>query len=124
MEKTMKIAITSTGNSLDNEIDPRFGRAAFFIIYDTETKQVRFLENSQSLNTPAGAGIQAAQKIIDAGAQALLTGHCGPNAFRALDAAGVTIYINVSGLVQDAIQDFNKGKLEKAEKADVESHWI
>jgi predicted Fe-Mo cluster-binding NifX family protein len=119
----MKIAITSNKNSLDAQVDPKFGRAAFFIVYDLETGLTEFLENQQSLNAPAGAGVQAAQTIINAGAEALLTGHCGPKAFRALSAAGVAVYVNVTGSIKEAIQAFNEGKCEKAIAADVEGHW-
>jgi predicted Fe-Mo cluster-binding NifX family protein len=119
----MTIAVTAKGNTLEAPVDERFGRAAGFILYDTVSRQFRSVDNSQSLDTPQGAGVQAAKTIADLGAECLLTGHCGPKAFRALAAAGVRVYNGAAGSVEQAIADFQSGKLHPAEAADVEGHW-
>lgn len=120
----MNIAITSKGQTLESEIDPRFGRAATFIIYDTETGEFAAMDNAQNLNASQGAGIQAAQNVINTGSKVLLTGHCGPKAFRTLAAGEVDIYANVEGTVKEAIEKFKAGELELAKTADVEGHWV
>lgn len=118
----MKIAVTSTGKTLDSQVDPRFGRAACFIIIDTETMDFSVIEN---VNTAAagGAGISSAKLVIDAGAEAILTGNCGPNAERTLTAAGLKLYTGVTGTVAEAIELFKSGKLTEAPGPNVESHY-
>lgn len=123
MELAVKIAVTVQKTDKDEQIDPRFGRAANFCIYDTDTAEFVFIPNSQSLESVSGAGIQAAKTVINQGVGALLTGHCGPKAFRALKAAKVDIYTNVSGSVSESIELFQQQKLLKTETADVEGHW-
>ncbi len=120
----MKIAITSQGMELDSSVDPRFGRAAYFIIYDTETGEHEAIDNSQNLQALQGAGIQAAEHVQKSGAEHLITGHCGPNAFRTLNAAGVKVSINASGKVSDVIEKFKSGGFGEIEKPDVEGHWV
>ena len=78
----MKIALTTSGKSLDAPVDSRFGRAPGFLLYDLETKTFSVVDNELNLNAPQGAGIQAAETIVRSGARALVTGHCGPKAFR------------------------------------------
>ena len=120
----MKITISSQGNTLDSMVDPRFGRAAQFILYDTETEKFEVLSNQQSLNAAQGAGIKAAETLSGCGAEALITGHCGPNAFGTLSAAGIAVYIGADGLtVAQAIDKFKAGELRTAEASDVKGHW-
>ncbi len=118
----MKIAITSTGKTLDSEVDQRFGRAAFFIIVDSETSDFSVLEND-SVAASGGAGISAAKAVIDTGAEAVLTGNCGPNAQRTLSAAAVKLYAGVSGTVNEAIDLFKKGGLTEAAGPNVQPHF-
>jgi predicted Fe-Mo cluster-binding NifX family protein len=120
----MKIVVTSQGESLQAQVDPRFGRAARFLLYDTETGQVRSVDNRQSLNAAQGAGIQAAETVSRLGAECLITGHCGPKAFRTLMAAGIRIYTGARGTVAEAIAAFEQGRLPAAASADVEGHWV
>ena len=120
----MRVAIAPTGKDLDANLDPRFGRAAYFIILDSETGDVKAVENSQNLNSPQGAGIQAGKAMADQRIDALITGHCGPKAFKVLQNAGVKIITGAGGRVADAIDQFKKGELEIAYEADVEGHWI
>lgn len=119
----MIIAATAKAEGLNAEVDPRFGRASWFVLYDTETKAARTVDNRQSLNTASGAGIQAAEAVSRQGATCLITGHCGPNAFRTLSAAGIRVYTGASGTVADAIAAFEKGSLKEASSADVAGHW-
>ena len=119
----MKIAITSKGHQLDSEVDPRFGRAAYIMIVDTETLEFEAVNNASNVNALKGAGIQAAVTVSDKGAEVLLTGHCGPNAFRTLQAAKVKVANDVSGTIREAVNAFKDGKVRFADKANVEGHW-
>jgi predicted Fe-Mo cluster-binding NifX family protein len=119
----MYIAISTRGNTLDSEIDPRFGRAGFFILIDPETMNLEVLENKQNLQLPQGAGIQAAQTVVDRGAKVVLTGNCGPKAFRVLQAAGVKVGIGISGTVRQAVEQYKQGKTPFANAPNVEGHW-
>jgi len=120
----MKIAISCKENSLNSEVSQQFGRAPYFAIYDLDTKTIEYINNTQTLNSASGAGIQAARYIVDSGAGALLSGHCGPKAFRTLHAGDINIYINVSGTVQEAIEKYKSGTLAPVKNADVEGHWL
>ena len=120
----MKLAITSTGKELDSNLDPRFGRTAYFIVVDPDTMAFEVVENSQNLNLPQGAGIQAGKTIADHHVDVLITGHCGPKAFKVLQNAGVEVMTGAGGKVIDAIAQFNNGELETSAEADVEGHWV
>jgi predicted Fe-Mo cluster-binding NifX family protein len=122
-ETDMKIAITASGTTLDAPVDPRFGRAPRFILFDTETNTFQGIDNTQNLNAAQGAGIQAAETVSRLGAEVVITGHCGPNAFRTLNAAGISVVVGASGTVADAIEAFKNGTLKPAESADVRGHW-
>jgi len=119
----MKIAVTATGKNLEDEMDQRFGRAAFFLIVDTVDNQVNVIDNAQNLQSQQGAGIQAAKTVIDQGAEVVITGHCGPNAFQALQAAGVNVVVGVRGTVEQVLDQFKRGKLETTQSSDVPGHW-
>ena len=120
----MNIAITSEGKDLDSKVDPRFGRAAYFIIADSETMAFEVVENSQNLNLPQGAGIQAGKTIVDQKVDVLLTGNCGPKAFQVLQNGGVKIITGVSGQVRDALLQLKNNELKEAEDANVDGHWV
>ncbi len=120
----MKLAITSTGKGLDADLDPRFGRAAYFIVIDPDTLIFEAVENRQNLNLAQGAGIQAGKTIADQKVDVLITGHCGPKAFKVLQTAGVKIMTGAHGRVKDAIEQFKVGALQPAAEADVEDHWV
>ena len=119
----MKIAVTSTGTDLESPMDPRFGRAAYILIVDTDTLDVEVLDNTENLNAFKGAGIQAATMICDKKAEVLLTGYCGPNAFKALDAARIKVGGDVSGTVREAVAAFADGKVNLVSKPNAEGHW-
>jgi predicted Fe-Mo cluster-binding NifX family protein len=118
----MKIAITSNGRTLESPVDPRFGRAAFFIIVDAEGGAFEAHDNAQNLNAAQGAGIQAAETVSRLGAEVVLTGHCGPKAFRALQAAGIKIVVGVEGTVKEAAERYRRGELCPASAPDVMGH--
>ncbi len=119
----MNIAITSQGEALGAQIDPRFGRSTKFIIFDTETEEFAAIDNAQNLNAPQGAGIQTAQNIVNTGSKAVITGNCGPKAFRVLSAASVKVYAGVTGTVEENITKFTNGELVEMSEANVEVHW-
>ncbi len=119
----MKVCVSSQGPSLDSEVDLRFGRAPVFIVYDTESGDYQAIDNKQNLQAPQGAGIQSAQRVADTGAKAVITGHCGPKAYRVLSSAGVEIFLGAQGTVSEAIKAMQSGSLEKGSGPDVEGHW-
>lgn len=118
----MKICVTATANSLDAQIDPRFGRCSYFIIVDSETMQFEAIPNAAAGAT-GGAGIQAAQTIANKGAKLLITGNVGPNAFEALSAAGIEIVTGAFGTVRDAVEKFKRGELSKTGSPTVGGHF-
>ena len=119
----MKIAVTSLGKDLDSQVDPRFGRAAYVIVVDSENYNFQVIDNNENVNAMKGAGIQAASNVVNSGAEVLLTGHCGPNAFKALQAGKVAVSNDASGTVSDAVKSYLDGKLPHADSANVEGHW-
>ncbi|MGD2149836.1 MAG: NifB/NifX family molybdenum-iron cluster-binding protein [Desulfobacterales bacterium] len=119
----MKIAVTSTGTGLDDPVDPRFGRAAYILVVDSETFDFDVLDNKENLNALKGAGIQAAGMVSDQGAEVLITGFCGPNAFKVLNAAKIKVASDAKGTVRDALEAFNQGKLTYSDQANVEGQW-
>lgn len=115
----MKILVTSTGETLTSPFDFRFGRAAKFILFDTISGQYESIDNAQSMDTPQGAGIQGAETVARLGPQCVITGNCGPKAFRVLSAAGITVFITNAITVADAIERFRAGRLVAALSAEV-----
>lgn len=120
----MKLSITAQGKDLSSEIDPRFGRAKWLIVVDTETGDFQAHDNEINLNAAQGAGIQTARNIANLGVEAVITGNVGPNAFRTLKAAGVRVFLDKNHSVREAIDMFKSGSLEEVEGANVEGHWI
>jgi predicted Fe-Mo cluster-binding NifX family protein len=118
----MKIAVSASGPELSDPVDPRFGRCAYFLFVDSETMQFEALENP-NITFSSGAGIQSAQLVTSKGANVLLTGSCGPNAFQTLQAAGVEVVVGTTGSVQDAVQHFKSGKLHPTAQPNVYSHF-
>lgn len=119
----MKIAVTSQGKELDSQVDPRFGRAAYILVVDSENYEFQVLDNNENINAMKGAGIQAASNLVNSGAKVLLTGHCGPNAFKALQAGKVAVANEATGTVREAVKAYLDGKLPHADGANVEGHW-
>ena len=119
----MKIAVTSQGKDLDSKVDPRFGRAAYLIIVDSDTDDFQAIDNSANVNAMKGAGIQAASNVVNSGAEVLLTGFCGPNAFKALSAGKVAVSNDAAGTVREAVKSYLDGKLPHSDGANVDGHW-
>ena len=118
-----KIAVSSEGPDMDARVDPRFGRAAGFIIIDPDTMAFEYVDNGSSQVMAQGAGIQAAEIVAATGARVLLTGFVGPKAFQALNAAGITIGQNVDNLtVREAIQRFQAGDVPVADAPNSRGH--
>lgn len=108
-----KICVTSTGDNLDSALDPRFGRCGNFIIVDTESLEFKAVSNPNAEAT-GGAGIQSAQLVANEGAETVITGNVGPNAFQTLSSLGIKVYTGAKGTVKEVIQQYKDGKLKEA----------
>ena len=118
----MRLAITSMGETLESPVDPRFGRARYFVVYDFDNDRWDVVDNASALNAAQGAGIEAAQRVVGTGAEGLATGHCGPKAFAALRAAGITVFVGAAGTIRDVVDRYRRGALEPATVPDVDAH--
>jgi predicted Fe-Mo cluster-binding NifX family protein len=119
----MLIAISSEGKDLDSKVDPRFGRAKYFIIYDTETENFSVLDNVQNIQAAQGAGIQAAQHVAEQKVSLVISGNLGPKAYTTLNAAGISTALWSNGTVKEAVKLAMEDKLQIAKGANVEGHW-
>jgi len=119
----MKIVITAQGQDVSSQVDPRFGRAEWLILVDSETGRTEAHDNTVNLNAASGAGIQTAQNIAQLGAEVVITGNIGPNAFRALAAAKIKNYLCPMTTVQEALEAYRAGKLEEVTGPNVQGHW-
>lgn len=115
----MKIAVTSKGTDLDSEIDERFGRAAYILVVDPDSMEIEVLDNSENNNAAQGAGIQAASMVSGKGAQALLTGFCGPKAMTAFSGVGIQVFTGQAGTVRQAVEAYKQGNLQPSATANV-----
>ena len=122
----MKVAITSSGNSLESALDLRFGRAQYFMVVDTETGEHEVVSNDQNVHAAQGAGIQAGKNVIDTGVEAVITGNVGPKAYRTLNTAQIRVYLypDQNATVKEALDRFKKGELQEAAEANVSGHWM
>ena len=120
----MKIAVTSQSSDINAQVDPRFGRAAYILIVDSNTMEFDVLNNEANVNALKGAGIQASVMIKEAGAEVLLTGFCGPNAIKTLNTANIKVVADVTGKVKDALTLFNEGKINYITEANCEGHTV
>jgi predicted Fe-Mo cluster-binding NifX family protein/ferredoxin len=118
----MKIAVTSTGPTFDDNVEARFGRCAYFLIVDTDTMQSEALENP-NIALGGGAGIQSAQLMSEKRVIAILTGNCGPNAFNVFGQAGIQVIVGVTGPVRKAVEQFKAGTFSSASGPNVASHF-
>jgi predicted Fe-Mo cluster-binding NifX family protein len=117
----MKLCISSTQNDLDASVDPRFGRCQYFLFVNTETMDFEAVGNPAFV-AGGGAGVQAAQLVVNKGADVVITGNVGPNAFQALLSAGLKIVTGAQGTVKDVIESFKKGAFDYAGAPSVETH--
>jgi predicted Fe-Mo cluster-binding NifX family protein len=120
----MKIAVTATGRDIKSDLDLRFGRAEYFILVDADSMAYEVVENKQNLNLPQGAGIQAGKIIVENNADVLISGNCGPKAFKVLNSAGVKVVVGPRGTVVDAVEKYKSGELAVTDAANVDGHWV
>ncbi len=106
----MKIVIPVEGNNIESKVCISFGRAPYFLVYDTNTKESTFIDNNAAASQ-GGAGIKAAQAIVDSGAEALITPRCGENAAVVLKAANIKLYKSMNDVIADNINAFNNATL-------------
>jgi predicted Fe-Mo cluster-binding NifX family protein len=118
----MKIAVTSTGSTLDDQVEARFGRCAYFLIVDPDIMAFEALENP-NIALGGGAGIQSAQLLAQREVQTVLTGNCGPNAFQTFGAAGIQVITGVDGPVRQAVEQFKAGAFSAASGPSVDSKF-
>ena len=118
----MRIAISSTGPKLDARMDQRFGRCPCFVVVDPASEEFEVLDNQAAMMS-GGAGIQAAQMVVNSGAGAVITGNLGPNAADTLAAAGVKTYLGASGTVRQALEQYKTGRLQESRGPTVERYF-
>ncbi|MEA3408191.1 MAG: NifB/NifX family molybdenum-iron cluster-binding protein [Chloroflexota bacterium] len=118
----MRIAVTSGGDHLEAPLSPVFGRCPAYLLVDTETMEYEIVSNPAS-GAMGGAGVQAAQFIVQKKVEAVITGNMGPNAYAVLEAANIPTYLAEAGTVQQAIDAFKTGELETVVKANVARHF-
>ncbi len=117
----MKFCVTATTGDLNAQIDSRFGRCQYFVIVDADTMTFEAMPN-EAMNAPGGAGIQAAQAIVNKGVDVLISGNIGPNAFQVLSTAGVKIATGAHGTVKEAVEMYKSGKLSETRTSTVTAH--
>lgn len=111
----MKVAVSADSAALASTVDPRFGRALCFVIVDTSSGEYKICENQRARARSHGAGPLVAKTLADLGVSAVITGNVGPNAFRALRAAGIEVFVVYAGTVESVIARYKVGRLQKAE---------
>ncbi|MBD3286896.1 dinitrogenase iron-molybdenum cofactor biosynthesis protein [candidate division WOR-3 bacterium] len=116
----MKIAVTSSGKTIEDNVDERFGRAPYFLIIEDD--KVEAIEN-ENLTAGGGVGVQTSQMLADKGVEAVIAGNFGPKAFQVLDAAGIKAYSASGKKVSEALDLLSQGKLEPVQGASKQSHW-
>ncbi len=118
----MKIAVSSSGQTLDDSVDARFGRCAYFLIIDPDTSEFEPIQNP-NIALGHGAGIQSAQLLANKGVTVVLTGNCGPNAFQTFAAAGIQVITGVAGQVREAVRMYKSGAVAGASGPNVQGHF-
>ncbi len=112
----MKAAVTTDNASLEARVHPVFGRCPTYVLVDTESMAFEALANP-AVHAPGGAGIRAAQFVVQAGAQAVITGNVGSNAFEVLESASVPVFLTEDGTVRQAVEALQAGSLQRLERA-------
>ena len=118
----MRICVSAIADSLDAQVDPRFGRCPYLVLVNSETMEFEAIPNIAS-SQMGGAGIQAAQTVASKGVNVVLTGNVGPNAFQALSAAGIRVLTGVFGTVREAVEMYKRGELKEAGSPTVRGHF-
>jgi predicted Fe-Mo cluster-binding NifX family protein len=119
----MKIAVSAQEPDLNSRVDPRFGRAAYFIVFDTTTDTFEVLRNAENAAAMQGAGIQTAQFVARQSVDVIVSGNMGPKAFEAMRASGVQIVAWDKGTVAEAVELVRSGKFRALNAANVRGHW-
>ena len=117
----MNVCVTATAGDLNAQVDPRFGRCQYFVFVDPDTMAIETMPND-AIAASGGAGIQAAQTVVDKGVDALISGNMGPNAFQVLSAAGVKVVTGAYGTVKEAVEMYKTGTLSETDAATVSAH--
>jgi predicted Fe-Mo cluster-binding NifX family protein len=118
----MKVAVSSNGEDLNAQLDPRFGRCAYFLVFNPDDMSFEAFNNESAVQG-GGAGIQAAQFLASQGVEAVITGNCGPNAVQTLSAAGIELFGGQEGRVREVVERFKNGHLKPTSEASVDSHF-
>jgi predicted DNA-binding protein (UPF0251 family)/predicted Fe-Mo cluster-binding NifX family protein len=121
--KEARIAVTSVDGTIEGMVHERFGRARHLIVLDPETGESEVIDNWQRAGIPEGAGMQTARKIVGLNVNTVISGHFGPNAFRALEAAGISAYTVLDMTVGEALRNYRAGRLRKLSEADMPGRW-
>lgn len=108
----MKIAVSAAGKTIEDLLDMRFGRCEYFQIHDTESGDIKVLENTGQ-KASGGAGIAASNQLVDENIDVIITGNLGPNAFEIIEKSGVKSYKCSSIAVGEAIEKYKSGELEE-----------
>jgi len=112
----MKIIITASSDQMDQPFNPRFGRAEYFILIDSETEKWEAFSNP-AFQAHGGAGPQAVQFIAAYKPDVVISGRFGPNAYSALEASGIKTYIASAGTVREVLRQFKVGRLTQTSEA-------
>ena len=118
----MKICITAQGDTLDADLDPRFGRCKYFLLVDPETLEIEAIQNP-NLDATGGAGIQSGQLMANKQINVIITGNIGPNAFQTLQAARIDVITGASGTIREALRRYKQGSLKPATSPSVNSKF-
>lgn len=120
----MKVAISTQTNDIDSLVDPRFGRAAWFVVVDSESGEWTAVDNRRNAGASGGAGVQAGTVVVDQGVGAVITGNVGPNAHKVLAAAGIELYQAGNGVsAREALRSLNTRELTAVQAPTVAGHW-
>jgi predicted Fe-Mo cluster-binding NifX family protein len=117
----MKICVTATAGDLNAQVDPRFGRCQYFVFVDSDTMALEAMPN-EAIAASGGAGIQAAQIVVNKGVDVLISGNIGPNASQVLSTAGVKIATGAYGTVKEAVEMYKNGRLSETGISTVATH--
>ena len=118
----MKICVTSQGDNLEAQVDPRFGRCQYFIVVDIESLEFEAIQNP-NISARGGAGIQSGQLMANKDVKAVVTGNVGPNAFQTLEAASIEVFTGASGSVKEVVEKYKKGDFKSTQGPSVDSKF-
>ena len=109
----MRIAITAQGPELTSQVDLRFGRARYLVIFDTETEHFTVFNNEENMAEPQGAGIRTAKLIAEQDVALVVSGHVGPKAMQVLELAGIEVFPATTGHVEEVLQKVKPKIIER-----------